>query len=93
MSARDERIAPGDLVVVVRVHCRRAETFLGHVFRVKQLGMSPGWSRCTCCGEHVGAVSAAMSAVDDGLYPISGLKRIPPLDELERNEIVEELTA
>ena len=92
MSARDERIAPGDLVVVVKpVPCCGHSGSVGETFRVKELA-HVRW-HCVRCGKVHDASLVARRVGHPWVYLLARLKRIPPLDELERNEIVEELTA
>lgn len=80
----DKPISVGDLVQVVRGHSCE----LGEVGRVEALQTWRWWS-CAHCGEgEYGSVFAAKVGTDpaDGVatgYPVSWLKRIPPLEELE----------
>jgi hypothetical protein len=88
-----EPIKVGDLVVVVKpTPCCGNHGHIGTIFQVARLVHLEG--RCNWCGQ----VPPAEPGADWGKNDASGfslitLKRIPPLDELERDQIVEELTA
>ncbi len=78
-------IKVGDLVVVVRwphEHCNS----LGHILSIAALAPS---SQCRVCGY----ISTETSAVteDHWAVPLSWLKRIPPLEELEGQRTEEKL--
>jgi threonine dehydrogenase-like Zn-dependent dehydrogenase len=88
-----EPLKVGDLVVVVaHAGCGHVD-YRGYVKRVQSLhhGLV---LYCHHCQHEVGRVPFA-EFVDEypANLPIAWLKRIPPLDELERDQIVEELTA
>jgi hypothetical protein len=85
-------IKVGDLVVVVRGCAYCGDESLGEIFTVARV--QEAYGAMTCCG--IGAydrdITASAGHPDEGV-PIGMLKRIPPLDELERDQIVKELTA
>jgi hypothetical protein len=77
-------IKVGDLVMVVRACCKQQQGKLGRIFTAEPTpnAQKNSW----CCDLFTGPCY------------FSGwgqwyLKRIPPLDELERDQIVDELTA
>ena len=85
----DKPISVGDLVVVVREPRRCGQFFrLGLPYRVTGFFHA---CRCRNCNERF----AEPSALIDGKYeaiPLSWLKRIPPLDEIESEKRDEKLT-
>jgi hypothetical protein len=85
-------IKTGDLVVVVKPSlCCGNTKHLGTVVRVADVQHIDG-RPCRYCGDD----RSGLGAWDDdrvGWWDLPRLKRIPPLDELERDKIVEELTA
>lgn len=84
-----EPIQVGDLVMLVRGHpCVYESSHYGVPYRVVEI-IQPtggGW-HCSRCGEydmHWGELAARLWHTGDGNgMPLSCLKRIPPLDELE----------
>jgi hypothetical protein len=84
-------IKVGDLVMVVRpIDCCGHTQGLGRVFIVEFL--RDGMNICMTCG-HRSAYSVDAWYLGSNLaFPLQRLKRIPPLDELERDQIVDELT-
>jgi len=78
----DRPIQVGDLVVIVKScpHCGNA-TDLGIIFEVRGLFMSDG--RMNCCGNVDNEMTAEDHIPDGGGTPVSVIKRIPPLSELE----------
>lgn len=90
----DKPISVGDLVVVVRSHCGQ---HIGEVHRVIAMDDAPNFA-CSFCDTVLGPISCALvTDSPDGrkLYrpPLSWLKRIPPLEELEGEKRDEEITA
>ena len=87
-------IEVGDLVVVVHHCCAGGDGVhaLGRIFRVVTLEDYPlGAWECHSC-KQTGRDMRAVGA--NGFFaPLSWLKRIPPLGEIEREEILKELTA
>lgn len=83
-----EPIKVGDLVMVLRTHCRSREE--GAVMTVTNLAF-PKTGTCWGCGKELIACAAELDGA--GWNPLQWLRRIPPLDELERDQIVKELTA
>lgn len=88
-----ETIKVGDLVQIVRWSCCGA--YLGAIFRVVEVdsyGMPP---RCRQCGADIQHKTFAFegSGIAFWAAPLSWLKRIPPLDELEGEKRREELHA
>jgi hypothetical protein len=76
------------VIVKPRPCCGKGK--VGKIFRVD------GFSRANQCGDCGASYPWQPSAIAShhlhGGVTISRLKRIPPLDELERDQIVEELT-
>jgi hypothetical protein len=84
-----EPIKVGDLVMVLD-HCCEQDT-LGHITTVSSLFQSNG--RCiTCNTAHYNTPAALLDGTPHS-FRVSWLKRIPPLAEMERDEIVREMTA
>jgi hypothetical protein len=81
-------IQVGDLVQVIRACC--SSPYLGEVRTVTRLYIGHG--RCRCGTKHVGANAAMLDGIPECGFRIEWLKRFPPLDELERDQIVDELT-
>ena len=77
-----ERIEVGDLVIVVRVCPCGACKCLGHIYQVLGFGMDV---ICGACGTLYKTPAALLNPVWRGA-PLSWLKRIPPLAELESTE-------
>lgn len=78
-----ERIAVGDLVMVVRPSpCCGSDLAVGRrIFTVAALDFDSG--TCSGCGAHIPSVKAAFNENNGKHYQLNRLKRIPPLDELE----------
>lgn len=86
-----EPIKVGDLVMVVKpTPCCRGGNALGFLFRVDYIASGP--QRCVSCGWRGESTDAWFDGSDTS-WPLSVLKRIPPLDELEGVDEREELTA
>lgn len=85
-------IKVGDLVMVIRWCCASGPQ--GAIFTVAGVANTQT-HQCRHCWEYLPVetfpVSAGAPEVRNGA-PISWLKRIPPLDELERDQLVKELT-
>lgn len=84
-------IKVGDLVIVVKSPCSHGDKDVGRIFTVSLL--QHDHMHCRYCGWE----SPPQWCVEDPLvrgsgFLVSWLKRIPPLEELERTQIVEELT-
>lgn len=91
-----EPIKVGDLVQVVHACCEETAPALGHVFTVGAIATPKGGAfLCPKCGDFRKdqKVIALEATAEVDHSPMSYLKRIPPLDELERTKIVKELTA
>ena len=84
-----EPIKPGDLVVVVGVHC--SDQWLGKTFQVSRVGRA-GDAVCHDCRKKLGAVSYA-SHPNGGYYNLQWLKKIEPLTDPETERHDEEITA
>jgi hypothetical protein len=88
-------IRVGDFVVVFKpTPCCENPSLIGTIFLVARLVHLEG--RCNWCGQTPPPDPGAdWDSPDSGAggFSLSTLKRIPPLDELERDQIVEELTA
>ena len=83
-------IKAGDLVVVLRCCCVDEKT--GHIGTVSEVFFAR--RACGKCGLNYTGIPAAFLDGDRGHgFALSWLKRIPPLDELERDQMIEELTA
>jgi len=81
----------GDLVMVAKV-CECGFVPRPHIFVVKEIRKpSPaGWKCWNCDAELKDELGA-----NDGkpwLYPLSWLKRIPPVDEIDHEELIKEIT-
>ncbi len=85
-----ERIREGDLVVKVKGCC---SLMVGSIFKVATIeDLIPGDYACSgCLGRASGLFAKNAELTLGGL--VQDLKRIPPLDELERNQIADEVTA
>lgn len=89
----DKPISVGDLVQVVRpAPCCGGTGFLGSVFVVDWMDLAEG--PCSYCGCDASEVMLAGPAEfpEDG-FPLSALKRIPPLGEIESEEHEDEIHA
>ena len=87
-----ERIAVGDLVIVVRWCCGKGP--FGKVFKVGHFD-GPGWA-CLHCSTRFAAEqisSAELLMKDRNAAPVNYVKRIPPLEELGRETRKEEIEA
>lgn len=85
-------IKVGDLVMVVKLPaCKCPRTHLGEIFTVIEVDGPIGW-HCGACKSKTGYGMTARLTTQfwAGFYR---LKRIPPLEELERDKLVERLTA
>lgn len=81
-------IKVGDLVMEVKYpHCEGRK--LGHVYPV--VGIDKTASACLKCGNYEPRGIHAL--LEGGLAPLSWLRRIPPLSELESTEHKEEQPA
>jgi hypothetical protein len=81
-------IRVGDLVVVVKTVCC-SDKDLGYIFTVSRIATHQ--THCRFCYREWGLVTMAMVNNVNG-FSLQELKRIPPLDELERDQIVKELS-
>jgi hypothetical protein len=92
-------IKVGDLVQVIKDSACPIEpkpsSDLGHIFTVQKISPLGNVDGSWCfngCQSHYS--NSELGAWDDGfILPLSRLKRIKPLDELERDQIVKELAA
>jgi hypothetical protein len=83
-------IRVGDLVQVVHFCCD-VDSELGAIFAVRRVYSHT--TDCKICGyTYTGSVVQADDAGQSHGIPTHWLKRIPPLDELERDQIVKELS-
>jgi hypothetical protein len=83
-----EPIKVGDLVVVAKTACC-SDKDLGYIFTVSRIETHK--TECRFCHREWGLLAMAMTSNFCG-FSLQELKRIPPLDELERDQIVKELT-
>ena len=87
-------IQVGDLVIIVRGHSCTMERYRGAIFRVAKIvpATGGGW-RCVHCklNDQWGPEPGAYWKEKGGSAPLSWLKRIPPLDELEGEKTQESL--
>ena len=89
-----ERIAVGDLVVVVRGLSCGCLNRVGEVFRVSEIRKSSPTGMCTSCNAIFDAQGITVACGHpEGTVNIKRLKRIPPLEELERETRKEEIEA
>ena len=81
-----ERIAVGDLVMVVRPSpCCGSDLAVGRrIFTVASLDFDSG--TCSGCGANIPPVKAAFNENNGKHYQLNRLKRIPPLSELESSK-------
>ena len=91
----NERIQAGDLAQVIRGHA----CDFGRIFKIARIETEAisEWT-CLACKLPWQSFKDAWGVEADDTngstgYPLSWLKRIPPLDELERTQIVNEVTA
>lgn len=82
-----EPISVGDLVVIVRSCCGR---LVGRIFIVGEIEFQR--TRCHKCGWSGGEMHGSLNQNWWGV-PLSWLRRIPPLSELEGEKRDEEITA
>lgn len=92
----DKPISVGDLVQVVRLCC--VEHLCGHspIFRVEDVhGMAirKGYGKCSACHAFLPKELYGSPIVGKWGLPLSWLKRIPPLSELETTRTEDEVTA
>lgn len=88
------QIKAGDLVVVMRSCCQATAIAVGRLFRVRLIrDCRPLGIRCEHCGETWRSQMAEAEKSTEVLdhAPIPWLKRIPPLEELERDKLTEKL--
>jgi hypothetical protein len=87
-------IRVGDLAMIVRgQRCCGYSAKLGLIFRVTNIYFRETHrERCAGCGAPSESDFVADSEMSH-VWFVYKLKRIPPLDELERDQIVDELTA
>jgi hypothetical protein len=83
-----EPIRNGDLVQIVRPSpCCGGGDSIGHVFEAREVGGTH--VRCAACGRRTMGPSAGDAS---GYYfPLTRLKRIPPLSELEGEKTQEDI--
>ncbi len=86
-----ERIQVKDLVYVALANYCGCTRGIGTVFRVEYFDTSKGYNWCKWCNA---TFDTQDQAVGDGkAAQLWRLRRIPPLDELERTQIVQEASA
>lgn len=78
-------IEVGDLVIQMKVHCERSNRLLGRIWRVTAIGHVKDTLVCSVCKTVLPAQPVAMNE-HPGASPLSWLKRIPPLEEMEETE-------
>ena len=86
-------IKVGDLVMIMRCCCARAEAeHLGTIHSILTLGDGAGWN-AACCGYKGGELDARLfeRPSNKGWFKRHWLKRIPPLEELEGRRTEEKL--
>jgi hypothetical protein len=88
-------IAIGDLVVVVKGGCDDGN--VGYIFRVGKIWRGAVGGYCPRCMTDHGYPDDVLLAAESnrrqtGFVELPRLKRIKPLDELERDQIVKELS-
>ena len=88
----DKPISVGDMVQVVRPStCVGGNDGIGHVFPVLSLRPAGEKRLCAYCRQQHQSPASAEDV--DHWWPLTRLKRIPPLDELESEKRDEEITA
>lgn len=90
----DRPIQIGDLVMVVRSCCQRME--IGYIFKVSALAeFNPYWGcpHCKSTGKDIKVIADARFGInrDCTHAPLSWLKRIPPLSEMEGQRAQEDI--
>ncbi len=86
-----EPIKVGDLVMFVKACCDRFRDGVT-VFRVVSINARPLGAHCSWCGRDLPKEARASDEpVSDSGAPLSWLKRIPPLSELESEKQKEDL--
>lgn len=83
-----EPIKVGDLVMVVKWPHEHRQKYLGHIFPVQSIA---AYVSCSQCGQ-LWVEPTAETPTHRGV-PISWLKKIPPLSELDDVKRDEEITA
>lgn len=98
-----EPIKVGDLVMVVRGHSCAMELIGGVPFKVEDIAQVSGWAcnRCnakgngeihfSASGHNVPKGTKLLWSRGRGYLPLAWLKRIPPIEELEREKLKEKL--
>lgn len=87
-------IKVGDLVQIVKpLPCCGGVASLGQIFAVAEVNGDERGLRCTVCGHWTAHSVDARDARDNLWVPLSRLKRIPPLDELDDVKRDVEITA
>jgi hypothetical protein len=79
-------IKSGDLVMQVHSCCPK---FLGRIFVVSEVSVQT--FTCKRCHPKPRTITVGYT-LNIAAAPIEWLKRIPPLDEMERDQLVKELT-
>jgi hypothetical protein len=83
-------IEPGDLVVVVHVHCEKASRQLGQIRRVEKVEPAR-LGRCPRCGAR--DIGPFVPLVARGLnYPLPWVRKIEPLSKKDVIEEIREMT-
>jgi hypothetical protein len=89
-----EPIKVGDLVVVVRANPCGCEDRIGLTFLVNDVFKTGRQAHCLTCGDvWDGGMRTLANYGGENTVNVKRLKLIPPLDEMERDQIVRELTA
>lgn len=86
-----EPIKVGDLVMVMRNHCN--DHAVGTIFQVRSL-LGDQFTYCPRCGSkgHFGELAELEFSGFHNRMPLSWLKRIPPLEELQTYRQTDETT-
>jgi hypothetical protein len=85
-------IKVGDLVMVVRANPCGCEDRIGLTFKVTGLLDVDITGLCLTCEHSWPSGMRTLATGAKNTVNVNRLKRIPPLDELERDQIVDELT-
>ncbi len=86
-----EPIKVGDLVIVIHICCDGVNTPLGKITTIAEIRHNV--TCCDKCGQRNDTTHAASIQNFQNGLPLSWLKRIPPLAELEGEKRDEEITA
>ena len=95
-ETRMSDIQPGDMAMVVKIHCAAHERYTGLICTVERLEVAFAYE-CSGCHQVLHELDGQMLVYGmgkrAGFYPGAWMKRIAPLADLEREERDEKITA